>query len=43
MLTENEEKGEYVTKIDISDVSFVTQVPDQFFSKPANAKLASEK
>jgi len=43
MLTENEEMGEYVTKIDIRDVAFVPQVPDQFFSKPADVKLASEK
>ncbi len=33
-LTENEEIGEFITKIDISDVAFMEKVPDNFFSKP---------
>ena len=38
-LDENEEMGAYITKIEISGVDFIPEVPEGFFSKPEGAKL----
>ncbi|MDP5230412.1 MAG: outer membrane lipoprotein-sorting protein [Cellulophaga sp.] len=35
-LNEEDEMGEYITKIEISDVDFITELPEVFFSKPTN-------
>ena len=37
-LDEHEEMGAYITKIDISDVDFIPQVPEGYFSEPEGAK-----
>lgn len=42
-LNEDEEMGEYITQIDISDVNFSAEVPDGYFSKPEGAKLVANK
>ncbi|WP_165747948.1 hypothetical protein [Cellulophaga sp. Z1A5H] len=42
-LDENEEMGEYITKIEISDVTFIPEVPEGYFSKPEGAKLVPTK
>lgn len=38
-LDDNEQPGEYITKIDVSDVHFGTEVPKEFFDLPVGAKI----
>ncbi|WP_281542563.1 DUF6503 family protein [Maribacter aestuarii] len=38
-LTEDEEPGEYITKIDVSDVHFENNLPQDFFDMPEGAKV----
>jgi hypothetical protein len=41
-LTEDEQPGEYITQIDISDVSFEAALPKDFFEAPVDAKILNE-
>jgi len=38
-LAENEQLGEYITKIDVSDIAFVKNLSEDFFDAPDGAKI----
>jgi hypothetical protein len=38
-LTEDEEPGEYITKIDVTDIHFENNLPEDFFDMPKGAKV----
>ena len=38
-LAENEQPGEYITKIDVSDIEFTNNVTEDFFDAPEGAKI----
>ncbi|WP_339628830.1 hypothetical protein [uncultured Maribacter sp.] len=41
-LTKDEKPGEYITKIDVSNVSFKNDLPKDFFDVPKDAKILNE-
>ena len=41
-LTKDEKPGEYITQIDVSNVSFENDLPKDFFDVPKDAKILIE-